>query len=205
MRRLDKDFFRQDPIIVARELLGQHLVYQTERGPVVGRIVETEAYLGADDPACHSFGGRRTPRTETMFLPGGHHYVYFIYGMYFCYNIVTEDETSPSAVLVRAVEPVQGLEFMQQRRPGSTVKNLTSGPGKLCMAYGIDKSINGRCMQSSDLYVAEGQAVNAEGVIEDSRIGIDSFGDAALWPLRFFEKDNPFVSVKKRRIYEDGL
>src|SRR5215208_7011593 len=142
---LGRDFYtRADTLRVARELLGKRLVVASGAGGrVSGRVVETEAYLGAGDRAAHSYGGRRTRRTETMFGRGGRAYVFFVYGMHHQFNVVTGPEGLPHAVLVRAVEPEEGTELMRERRPVSKERELTSGPGKLCRALGIDLSFDG--------------------------------------------------------------
>ncbi|HEV3468766.1 MAG TPA: DNA-3-methyladenine glycosylase [Pyrinomonadaceae bacterium] len=143
--KLGRDFYtRADTLLVARELLGKLLVVPAPGGGrVSGRVVETEAYLGEGDRASHAYGGRRTPRTETMYAAGGTAYVYFVYGMHHQLNVVTGAEGSPHAVLVRALEPSEGVDLMRLRRPGREDRALTSGPGKLCQALGIDRTFDG--------------------------------------------------------------
>src|SRR5207253_2226755 len=137
-------YLREDTIAVARDLLGKLIVVPDNTGRrISGMIVETEAYLGEIDRAAHSFGGRRTPRNEIMYASGGHVYVFFVYGMYYQFNVVTGPVDTPHAILVRAVEPVEGIEIMRVRRGPMKDRNLTSGPGKLCIALGIDRSLNG--------------------------------------------------------------
>ena len=146
---LEQAFFTRDTIQVARELLGCDLVRRIGDVTLVGRIVETEAYLGVKDPCCHSFKGVLTNRTQSMYLPGGYSYVYFIYGMYHCFNVVTQMEGEPEAVLVRALKPIGGLVRMKKNRGQERLTNLCSGPGKLCQALEITKSLNGKKLKSS--------------------------------------------------------
>ena len=165
---------------------------RTREGVASGRIVETEAYIGEHDLACHAAAGR-TRRTEPLYGPPGNAYVYFIYGMYWCFNAVTRAEGEPSAVLVRALEPVEGIELMKARR-GPRVKreaDLTNGPGKLCQALGISKSHNRHPLQVPPLLIRYGTEVKREGVTVTPRIGISQSAD---WPLRWFVTDSPFVS-----------
>src|SRR5688572_22748522 len=138
MKKLPREFYRrEDTVQVARDLLGKLLVVPDETGQrVSGMIVETEAYLGVADHAAHSFGGRRTPRNEVMYAGGGTVYVFFVYGMYYQFNVVTGPAEHPHAVLIRAVEPIKGIEIMRLRRGAMKDRNLTSGPGKLCIALG---------------------------------------------------------------------
>lgn len=192
MARLKPTFYRRDTERVARELLGMRLVRVLPGGEkLVGLITETEAYLGVRDRACHTFGGRRTPRTETMYLPGGHAYVYFIYGMHECFNVVTEKRGVPEAVLVRAVEPVEGVEEMRQRRGGRA--DLASGPGKLCQAMGITRALNGHPLAHAPLWIEEPRAQNLDLLrgrkfVSGPRVGVDYAGEAAAWELRFMLK-----------------
>lgn len=137
--KVSRPFYEQPTVQVARKLLGKYLVRKHPDGKTVGRIVETEAYIGPKDLACHAARGR-TVRTEIMFGPAGHAYVYFIYGFYYCLNIVTEEKDFPSAVLIRAVEPLDGIELMKVRRRTEKLHNLASGPGKLCQAFAIGVS-----------------------------------------------------------------
>ncbi|HYO90068.1 MAG TPA: DNA-3-methyladenine glycosylase, partial [Pyrinomonadaceae bacterium] len=142
--KLPREFYtRGNTLLVARQLLGCTLVVQAVDGTrVSGRIVETEAYMGPEDKGAHSYGNRRTARTEAMFAAGGRAYVYFIDGMYYQFNVVTNRENVPHAVLMRALEPLEGIEHMRERRPVKRDRDLTSGPGKLCQALGIDRSFN---------------------------------------------------------------
>lgn len=189
-RILHRDFYDRETEVVAREMLGTVLECRTPEGVASGIIVETEAYVGEHDPACHAAAGR-TRRTETLYGRPGLSYVYFIYGVHWCFNAVTRAEGLPSAVLVRALEPLSGRELMQRRR-GSGVHgvNLTNGPGKLCAALGIDRTMHAKSLQRGDLVIREGRGVDAE-IETTARIGITK---AADWPLRYFIRNNPFVS-----------
>ncbi|MBP1743155.1 MAG: DNA-3-methyladenine glycosylase [Firmicutes bacterium] len=200
MAKLGRSFYLNDTATVARQLLGKLLVSEARGKRVSGIIVETEAYLGIDDRAAHSFGGRKTRRNEAMYALGGHAYVYFIYGMYFCFNAVTGQEGVPEAVLIRALEPVEGLDFMAAERFNTDYAklssrqkiNLTNGPGKLCMALSIDRSLNGEDLCGDKLYI-EDRPVSPE-VCSGKRIGIDYAGEDRDLPLRFYIKNNRFVS-----------
>ena len=161
-------------------------------GKTIGQIVETEAYVGPQDKACHAARGR-TVRTETMFGPAGHAYVYFIYGFYYCLNIVTETKDFPSAVLIRAVEPLDGVALMKVRRRTEKLHNLASGPGKLCQAFAIDRSLNGSDVCGNVLYV-EDRSEPAPKILARPRIGVDYAGKWKDKPWRFLIRENEFVS-----------
>ncbi|MGE0528114.1 MAG: DNA-3-methyladenine glycosylase [Bdellovibrionales bacterium] len=197
--RLTREFYARDTIDVARELLGKRLVHRLPDGArVSGRIVETEAYLGLEDPACHSFGGRCTPRTAVMYGDPGLSYIYFIYGVHFCFNVVTVARDVPEAVLVRALEPVEGIERMYAREPGLPPHRLANGPGKLCLALGLGRAHNGLDLTSSDVLWIEPDGVRKdETVIEGPRIGIGDRHDAIHWPLRFGFRGHPALSPAK--------
>jgi len=198
MKKLPREFYlRDDTLGIARDLLGKILVVPTETGErVSGMIVETEAYLGAIDKAAHSYGNRRTPRTEMMFAAGGTVYIFFIYGMYFQFNIVTGAVDSPHAILIRAVEPIEGVETMRRRRGRMKDANLTSGPGKLCIALGIDKAFNGADLLGEKVWLEEGKKFSDAQILSGKRIGIDYAEEFAEKPWRFWVKDNLFVSRK---------
>jgi len=183
-------FYDRATEIVARELLGAVLEHRTAEGTVRGRIVETEAYLGPDDPACHAAAGL-TERTRILHGPPGHAYVYFIYGMHWCFNAVTREAGHGSAVLVRALEPLSGLALMRRRREIDDDVGLTSGPARLCEAFAIGRSQNGVRLDRGPLRILQGLSVPDESVLITPRIGIRK---AADWPLRFLVKQNPFVS-----------
>ena len=193
-RVLPRAFYERETEIVAREMLGTVLESETDEGLAGGIIVETEAYLGEHDLACHAAAGR-TLRTEALYGPPGTSYVYFIYGMYWCFNAVTRAEGSPSAVLVRALEPLDGLALMHKRRPRiKSDVELTNGPGKLCTALGIDGSMSSKSLQRKPLVIREGEPVADDRVEVTTRIGITKSAD---WPLRWVVKGNRFVSKGK--------
>lgn len=198
LRKLPRKFYtRDDTLLIARQLLGQRLVVPTADGTrVAGRIVETEAYMAPEDRASHAYGNRRTPRTETMFGKGGTAYVYFIYGMHYQFNVVTNIEAVPHAVLVRAVEPLEGIEVMRARRPVKDERNLTSGPGKLCAALGIDRSYNRADLLGNLIWIEESDRSIRE-IAAGPRIGIDYAGEYVIKPWRFWIRDNPYVSKAK--------
>jgi DNA-3-methyladenine glycosylase len=193
-RILPPSFYERETEIVAREMLGTVLECETENGTASGIIVETEAYLGEHDLACHAAVGR-TARTENLYGPPGIAYVYFIYGMYWCFNAVTRAEGLPSAVLVRALEPLDGIALMHRRRARvrHTV-DLTSGPGKLCTALGITGSMHGNSLQRKPIVIREGERVADDDVAVTTRIGISRSAD---WPLRWLARGNRFVSKGK--------
>lgn len=188
---LPRSFYNRDTEIVAREMLGAVLECRTEKGTASGIIVETEAYIGEEDPACHAAVGK-TRRTEPLYGKPGMSYVYFIYGVHWCFNAVTRAEGMPSAVLVRALEPLEGIELMRERRgPRINDVNLTNGPGKLCAALGIDGSMNGLSLLKGSLLVRAGSAISDDQIVTGPRIGITK---AADWPLRFYLRGNSHVS-----------
>jgi len=188
---LPRDFYDRPTEQVARDLLGAVLECRTRDGVAAGRIVETEAYVGEHDLACHAAAGR-TERTAPLYGAPGIAYVYFIYGMYWCFNAVTRGEDEPSAVLVRAVEPVAGLALMQRRRKHPRrPHDLTNGPGKLCLALGIEGRHNWLPLQDGPLVIRAGDPVVDADVVVTPRIGITKSAD---WPLRWFIRDNPYVS-----------
>jgi len=189
---LPRAFYDRDTETVARELLGMILECRTRDGTAAGRIVETEAYLGEHDLACHAAAGR-TSRTEPLYGAPGTAYVYFIYGMYWCFNAVTRSEGHPSAVLVRAVEPVGGIELMRRRRGPRARRDieLTNGPGKLCQALGIDGRCNQLPLQAPPLLIRGGASVPAHEITVTPRIGITR---SAEWPLRWFITGSSYVS-----------
>lgn len=190
---LPSHFYDNETTAVAQALLGKLLVHETPAGILAGRIVETEAYL-ADDPACHAHGGKNTPRTAVMFGPPGAAYIYLIYGMHNCFNVVTGPAGTGEAVLIRALEPVCGIELMQTYRNQLVLHNLCSGPGKLVYAMGITRALNAHSLMEPPLYLAE-PLVESEAlqIITTMRIGISK---GAALPLRFYIKDNAFISRK---------
>ncbi|MGA7966790.1 MAG: DNA-3-methyladenine glycosylase [Gammaproteobacteria bacterium] len=181
MKSLPRDFYDRSAIEVAPDLLGKYLVREIDGAQRVGRIVEVEAYLGEHDKAAHSSKGL-TPRTRVMFGPPGHAYVYMIYGLHFCMNVVVGEEGEGAAVLVRAVEPVAGIE------------SRTCGPALLCKAMGIDKRFNGHDLLSPDLYLAASDRVESLRIVKRPRIGVDYAGAWARRLLRFYIKGNAYIS-----------
>lgn len=196
-----KFFTRTDTLRVARDLLGKLLVVPTDDGRrVSGMIVETEAYLGEIDKAAHSFGGRRTERNEITYAEGGHVYVFFVYGMYYQLNLVAGLIDQPHVVLVRAVEPVEGIEIMRERRGAMKDKNLTSGPGKLCIAFGITRELNGEDLMGDRIWVEDHRNLKKSEIASGPRVGIDYAEEFVDMPWRFWLKGNEFVSkVKQKR------
>jgi DNA-3-methyladenine glycosylase len=197
-KKLPGEFYlREDTIAVANDLLGKLIVVPDDTGRrISGMIVETEAYLGEIDRAAHSFGGRRTPRNEIMYASGGHVYVFFVYGMYYQFNVVAGPANTPHAILVRAAEPIEGVEVMQERRGAMKDRNLTSGPGKLCIALAIDRSLNGESLRGKRIWLEDHRSFTIDEIAAGKRIGIDYAGEDAEKPWRFWVKDNLFVSKK---------
>jgi DNA-3-methyladenine glycosylase len=198
MRKLPRSFYLGDTVDIARALLGCVLYRQLDEGPLLAaRIVETEAYLGANDAASHARRGLRSERNASMYLEGGHAYVYFTYGMHFCLNVVTQESDLAEAVLLRAAEPVKGIESMRERRPKARKDHeLMNGPGKICMALDIDRKLDGESLRGDTLWLAPRDvAVADDDIAVSPRIGIDNSGDAAAWPLRFFLRGNRNVSA----------
>ena len=197
-RKLPREFYaRQNVLTVARELLGKLLVVPANNGSrVSGMIVETEAYRGPEDRASHAYGGRRTKRTETMYQLGGTVYVYFVYGMYYQFNVVTNIRDTPHAVLVRALQPVEGIENMRDRRQTHSDRNLTSGPGKLCIAMGIDRKLDREDLLGERVWIEEGEKIPRTRIATGPRVGIDYAEEWIEKPWRFWLKDNPFVSKR---------
>ena len=199
--RLERDFYlRKETLDVARDLLGKLLVVASEKGErVSGMIVEVEAYLGERDKAAHSYGGRRTKRTEVAFGPGGFAYVFFVYGMYHQFNVVTGPRDWPHVILIRALQPFENLDVMKDNRPVKDPLNLTSGPGKLCIALGIDKTYYGEDLTGEKIWIEDGDSPDPADVSSGPRVGIDYAGEYISKPWRFWLKNNPHVSRTPRR------
>jgi DNA-3-methyladenine glycosylase len=196
---LSRAFYARDARVVAREVLGSVVVVRSPHGVTAGRIVETEAYCGPEDRAAHSFGGRRTARTEVMFGPPGCAYVFMIYGMHFHFNLVTSRVGVPHAVLVRAIEPLAGMDVMAERRGlGMEQRQLTNGPGKLCSALGIGREHYGAdlCDGKSSVTVIEGEP--PARIRTSPRIGVDYAGAWAKRPFRYFDAESLYVSTFRR-------
>ncbi|HEX2386607.1 MAG TPA: DNA-3-methyladenine glycosylase [Candidatus Binatia bacterium] len=193
--KLPRSFYAQPTIRVARQLLGKYLVRKHPDGKTAGKIVETEAYVGPHDLACHASKGR-TARTEVMFGPPGHAYVYFIYGVYYCLNIVTEEVGHASAVLIRALEPIEGIELMQRRRRTDELRKLASGPGKLCLAMAIDKALNAADVSRGNVLYVEDRNEPLPKIVARPRVGVDYAGKWKDKPWRFLIRDSEFVSKR---------
>lgn len=200
---LEREFYNRDTLIVAKELLGKVIVREINDQRISAKIVETEAYMGVDDKAAHSYGGKRTKRVEVMYGKPGFSYVYFIYGMHYLFNIVTREEGIPQAVLIRAGEPIKGLDIIAQNRfempyeqlSKSQLMNLTNGPGKLSKALSINKDLNGEDLCGNKFYVIEGEK-EAVSIVSAKRVGIDYAEEAKDYPWRFYIKENTYVSIK---------
>jgi len=208
---LPRDFYLADAITVARTLLGKKLVHCSHEGTAAGIIVETEAYAGHEDAACHSYQ-RKAPggehRTNIMFNEGGYAYVYLIYGMYNCFNVVVNEAGNPEAVLIRAIEPVEGLPLMAKRRGldisldrHQGIKKLCSGPGKLCIAMGITREHYGQdlCQPASTggITITQGITIAETDIAATPRINVDYAGEASAWQYRFVIRTSPFLSTRK--------
>lgn len=191
---LPQSFYQQKTTKIAKELLGKKLVRIYKGQRISGIITETEAYLGIKDMAAHSFGGRRTERVKTMYLDGGHAYVYFIYGIHYCFNVVTRTSQHPEAVLIRALEPLDGIELMKKLRKNDNLKNLTTGPGKLSQALDITKKLNGASLTEGKIFIEDHITIPSKKIITKPRIGIDYAKEAKDWPLRYYIKDSQFIS-----------
>ena len=209
---MDKSFFQNDGLYVAKNILGKFLIRQYDNMQIVTKIVETEGYMGIKDKAAHVYNDKKTDRTKPLYLEGGHIYVYLIYGMYHCLNLSANLENIPECVLIRAVEPILGFDKISFNRYKKTYdeltnyqkKNITNGPGKLCMALEIDRSLNSQYILDSNLYISDfyidenGEKVFCDNdfeVIEAKRINIDYAEEAQECLWRFYRKDNKYVSV----------
>jgi DNA-3-methyladenine glycosylase len=188
-KKLNRKFYNRSTLKVARELLGKYLVVEKGGHYVCGKIVETEAYIGRNDPASHAYRGM-TPRNKVMFGHPGYTYVYLTYGIHHCLNFVTKKKGFPAAVLIRALEPADGIEIMKRRRRRQDLKNLTNGPAKLCQVLGIDRTLNGADLCSDTIYV-EDRGNKPAKIVSTSRIGVNE-GKEKRW--RFYIADNEFVS-----------
>lgn len=194
---LPRSFYRRPADKVAPALLGRYIVRREAGARLILRIVETEAYLGAGDPASHAWGGRRTARTSALFRPGGCAYVYLVYGLHHMLNVVTESEEEGSAVLIRAGEPVAGERAMLRNRglvEPIVGGALAGGPGRLCQALGIDLDDNRSWLDGESLRICRGRPSSPSRIVAAPRVGVDYAGEAASWALRFVERENPNVS-----------
>lgn len=193
-RSLARRFFARDTVRVARDLLGCVLESRVDGIRTAGRIVEVEAYVGPHDPAAHGYGNRRTARNAALFGPPGSSYVYFIYGVHWCFNAVTERDGFPAAVLVRALEPLIGVEAMETRRGMNDPRRLCAGPGRLCQALGITGAHNARPLATGPVRILRPQRRPRLRINVSPRVGISKASD---WPLRFFVERSPFVSQRR--------
>lgn len=202
---MSDDLFNQPTLTLAQHLLGKTLVHETKQGVLAGYIVETEAYIGPQDRAAHSFAGRRTARTEVMYDRPGLAYIYLIYGIHICFNVVSGSREQPEAVLIRALEPSRGLAQMAHHRrfrqqdphymTSKQVQTLTNGPGKLTQALHINRDYYGHDLSTPPLYIETGERqVKLEQITSGPRVGIENTGEARFYPWRFWIKGHPYVS-----------
>lgn len=211
MNLLTRMFYLRDANAVAPELLGKQLIHYSDKGVTSGIIVEVESYIGPHDRGSHAYLNKRTERTEIQFGLGGYAYVYTIYGMHSCFNVVTNIKDKPEVVLIRALEPVDGIELMQQRRNTKKLLDLCNGPGKLCQAMDITKVQYGCDLCDSELYLESSRIIEKSSIMVSPRINIDYAGDCKKYLWRYYIKDNPYVSkVAKRytgqqKSYEDSF
>jgi DNA-3-methyladenine glycosylase len=195
--KLPQEFYeRNDVVTISRELLGKYLFTDIDGAVTGGYIVETEAYNGIIDRASHSFGNRLTPRTKTMYMQGGIAYVYLCYGIHEMFNVVTSVEGQPHAILIRAIQPTDGVDIMQFRRKMKEVKpTITMGPGSVAQALGISRKINAISLQSDTLWIEDrGMVIPPENIAAVPRVGVAYAKEDALLPYRFYVKGNPYVS-----------
>ncbi len=201
---LDKDYFQKDALYLAKDLLGKVLVREIDGKVIKSRIVETEAYIGKGDKACHAYNGRRTKRTETLYLEGGVAYIYLIYGMYNCLNVVTGIKEEAEAVLIRALEPLNEIEYISNNRFNKSYEELTkaqklaltNGPGKLCKALSIERDLNEtKLYEKGSLYLMD-DGFKDFNIVETKRIGIDYAEEAIDFPWRFYIEGNKYISKK---------
>lgn len=200
---MNVEFFRQDAITVSKSLLGKYLIRRYDNKEIIVKIVETEAYMGVTDKAAHVYGDRRTERTEPLYQDGGTIYVYLIYGMYYCLNISANVKEIPECVLIRAVEPIKGIDDISINRYGKKYedltayqkKNITNGPGKLCKALKIEKELNFESALGNDLLIKDSDNTSFE-IVESKRVNIDYAEEAKDYLWRFYIKDNKYISKK---------
>ena len=195
--RIERKFYMRDAVTVGKDILGKIIVKKTADGRMMsGRITEVEAYMGITDKASHSYGGRRTKRTEVMYKEGGYSYVFLIYGMYECFNVTVGREGDPQAVLIRGVEPLENKNLMWEKRKVKKEKDISNGPGKLTKALGITREDNGADLVAGENIWLEDDGYKVKDIVETTRIGIDYAEEDALKPWRFYIKDSIFVSKK---------
>lgn len=191
---LERDFYLKNGIDLARALIGKVLVHETPEGVLKGRIVETEAYMGAADAAAHAYKGKPSGRVNVQYGTGGYAYIYLIYGMHCCMNVVANEKNVPEAVLIRALEPVAGVELMKKFRKTESVKALCSGPGKLCEAMRITRDQYGLDLCERPLYLEEAEEKRELRIGVTARVNVDYAGEAARYPWRFVETESPYLS-----------
>ncbi len=195
--RLKRDFFCKDPITLAKKLLGKILVRIIEGKMLTGKIVETESYLGVDDPACHAYRGKITSKNKILYQEPGRVYIYSIYGSYFCFNIVANKKGIPASAFIRAIEPLEGIELMKEFRKTENIKILCNGPAKLCQAFNINKEFYGEDLVISQrLFIVDNEEIPEDRIIKTTRVNIDYAQEAKFWKLRFYIKENKFISKK---------
>ncbi|MDP8234646.1 MAG: DNA-3-methyladenine glycosylase [Candidatus Saelkia tenebricola] len=199
MKKIKREFFQKSALKVARNMLGKYLVRETSEGKCVLKIVETEAYMGVDDDASHSYRGRLTDRNKVMYENGGVFYIYSIYGIYYCLNVVTNKKNIPQAVFIRAAEPLEGVEILKKNRNMNNFNflHLANGPSKIAQALGLNKEFYGRSVENNRLYFLEGEKVSSKEIALAPRINIDYAQCAKDYPWRFFIKGNKFISKKQ--------
>lgn len=204
MSILEKEFYKQGALILSKELLGKTLVRNIDNITLKGKIVETEAYIGEIDKASHAYNGRRTERTEPLFREGGISYVYFIYGKYHCFNVISGLKDKGEGVLIRALEPLNEFDYLAKKRFNQSYdgltetkrRSITNGPSKLCMAFSIDKSENYiKLYEKGDFYIEDSKDEKFN-IVETTRVGIDYSEEAIDFPWRFYIKDNKYISKK---------
>lgn len=202
--KLERNFYKKNAIDLSKALLGKYLMHHINGEILTGKIVETEAYMGFNDKGAHTYNGRRTARTEVMYGEEGHAYIYLIYGMYNCLNVVAAEKEIAQAVLIRALEPIEGFEKMALYRFNKSfnelkkqqITNLTNGPGKLCKAFNITKDLNGEDLINNRLYISDKKGCKESfDIVEAKRIGIDYAEEAKDYLWRFYIKGNKYVSV----------
>ena len=198
MQRLKKEFFQRSALEVARDILGKYLVREFSRGKAILKIVEAEAYLGKEDAASHSYRGKVTARNKVMYKEGGVFYIYKIYGMYYCLNVVANKKDIPEAVFIRAAEPLAGIKIMQMNRGlrAENLKSLSNGPGKLSQALKLDVGFYGRSVENKEFYFLKGEKVPFSDIVQAPRVNVDYAAEDKYLPYRFYIKDNRFVSRK---------
>ena len=191
--KLMREFYLRDSVVLAQSLLGKILVHESDEGITSGIIVETEAYRGPEDKAAHTYNNRRTNRTEIIFGEGGFAYIYLVYGMHYCFNVTANISGNPECVLVRAIEPLEGLDLMKSRRKTADILNLTNGPGKLCSAMGITRELYGEDLCGERLYILDNDYPGIE-ITASTRIGISYAEEHRDFLWRFYISGNKYVS-----------